>query len=435
MALGQFIGSVVFANETTKDVDVSASIQDARNSVPALYDGSGNVVAISIQALNATTFRLTSGLPLTDTYKFVVVGTAPIPDTPTPPATGSISGPNLNPLWTYCQAREKLEEDLDLLDETSVKPNELINYFNEGIEEAESEVLKLDEDYFLTSMPVPVVQGQSSYDYPPNCYAYKVRGLMYTNGTLIYEIIRFTRYRKFPKIHFALQYTNSTDDYQWYHTNDTPGAPKLNLVPPARETAIVPPVPQGQTAFTPVILWYIRHANRVPRLGQYIRNWSVLDSASTADPTNDWILTTAAFITGDKVQLTSTGTLPGGLTAGTTYYVIANTGNIQLATTLANAKAGTYINLTNAGLGILSIALAANQSIIDNTILDLPEFIKFVIQWAKCRCLEKMGDPRLSGAVDILAQQREQLVSTFSEMQQDDQTEITPDFSSYNEMS
>ena len=56
------------------------------------------------------------------------------------------------------------------------------------------------------------------------------------------------------------------------------------------------------------------------------------------------------FATGDAVVVDATGGV-GGLTAGTTYYAIKVSGgtNIQLATSAANAAAGTAVNLTSAG--------------------------------------------------------------------------------------
>lgn len=59
------------------------------------------------------------------------------------------------------------------------------------------------------------------------------------------------------------------------------------------------------------------------------------------------------FSTGDGVRLTTTGTLPGGLATATTYYVIANASRtvFKLASSLANAWAGTAIDITSAGSG------------------------------------------------------------------------------------
>lgn len=56
------------------------------------------------------------------------------------------------------------------------------------------------------------------------------------------------------------------------------------------------------------------------------------------------------FTTGYKIQLTTTGTLPGGLATATDYFLIAlTTSTLQFATSLANAQAGTAINITNEG--------------------------------------------------------------------------------------
>lgn len=53
--------------------------------------------------------------------------------------------------------------------------------------------------------------------------------------------------------------------------------------------------------------------------------------------------------TGDTATLTTTGVLPTGLSADTAYYVIyVNSSTIKLATTRANAAAGTAINITAA---------------------------------------------------------------------------------------
>lgn len=63
--------------------------------------------------------------------------------------------------------------------------------------------------------------------------------------------------------------------------------------------------------------------------------------------------TNTTLYTGQAVVYTSTGTVVTGLTASTTYYVIrASVTTIQLASSLANALAGTAINLTGTGTGV-----------------------------------------------------------------------------------
>jgi microcystin-dependent protein len=65
--------------------------------------------------------------------------------------------------------------------------------------------------------------------------------------------------------------------------------------------------------------------------------------------------------TGFKVRFTTTGALPTGLSAGTDYYVIyVNDNTIKVASTLANAKAGTAINITGQGTGTHTITQYAD---------------------------------------------------------------------------
>lgn len=80
-------------------------------------------------------------------------------------------------------------------------------------------------------------------------------------------------------------------------------------------------------------------------------------SSFTANATTN-VCTDAAhgFRTGDKVRLTSTTTLPAGLAANTTYFVIRlSADTFSLATTDANAVAGTAIDITDTGTGTHSV--------------------------------------------------------------------------------
>ena len=60
--------------------------------------------------------------------------------------------------------------------------------------------------------------------------------------------------------------------------------------------------------------------------------------------------------TGDRIELTTTGSLPTGLTANTNYYIIyINASTFKLATTLANALIGTAINTSGTQSGTHSL--------------------------------------------------------------------------------
>lgn len=95
--------------------------------------------------------------------------------------------------------------------------------------------------------------------------------------------------------------------------------------------------------------------------------WSGATATFTAN-TGSNILTlsisNANFATGIPITVSTTGTLPSPLVAGTTYYVIrvgsstTNPGTIKLATSYANAIAGTEIDITTAGAPTNTIAVS-----------------------------------------------------------------------------
>ena len=80
--------------------------------------------------------------------------------------------------------------------------------------------------------------------------------------------------------------------------------------------------------------------------------------AADVDTTTDAITITAhGFVTGDgPYQVSSTGTLPGGLAASTDYYaVVIDANTFQLASSRANALVGTIVDLTSQGSGTHTI--------------------------------------------------------------------------------
>lgn len=91
-----------------------------------------------------------------------------------------------------------------------------------------------------------------------------------------------------------------------------------------------------------------------------------LFAAAAVTIATDLITVSAAagkqLLNGTPVVLTTSGTAPAGLTAGNTYYVIAVSGTtIKLASSLANAVAGTAIDITSQGTGnhTLTMTLSA----------------------------------------------------------------------------
>lgn len=82
--------------------------------------------------------------------------------------------------------------------------------------------------------------------------------------------------------------------------------------------------------------------------------WTFTFASTDVNTGTDQITVTAnsELITGRKIQLTTTGTLPTGLSLATDYYIIVvDSTHIKLASSLANAVAGTAIDITGAGSG------------------------------------------------------------------------------------
>ena len=72
---------------------------------------------------------------------------------------------------------------------------------------------------------------------------------------------------------------------------------------------------------------------------------------------NEISLTSHPFNTGDRVVVTSTGAVPGGLVTGTGYFVIASTASsIKLSTTRAGAVGNSEIDIQSAGSGTITVA-------------------------------------------------------------------------------
>lgn len=86
---------------------------------------------------------------------------------------------------------------------------------------------------------------------------------------------------------------------------------------------------------------------------------AVPDQTFTADNTTDTCTATAhTYKTTDgPVRVSSSGGLPAGLAAGTDYWIIrASANTFKLATSIANALAGTAVNITTNGTGTQTIS-------------------------------------------------------------------------------
>lgn len=106
------------------------------------------------------------------------------------------------------------------------------------------------------------------------------------------------------------------------------------------------------------LVWFYRKTSVTTLTAEATTNTLGYGDTFTADDTTDIITWTSTanrpsnILTWTRVQLTTTTTLPAGLALATNYYVIKLTDSTcKLATTYANAIAGTAINITSTGTG------------------------------------------------------------------------------------
>jgi hypothetical protein len=103
---------------------------------------------------------------------------------------------------------------------------------------------------------------------------------------------------------------------------------------------------------------------------------------STSTAVYDDIRVTGSKIvlsTGEAVALTTTGTLPAGLSAATYYVIDTGNGSYYLATSKANALAGTYVNITGLGSGTHTLNSASEVRYTCNGTFDTDEKPKDII--------------------------------------------------------
>ena len=340
-------------------------------------------------------------------------------------------------IWTVSDALDRIRLDCDLgeddADEQFITLDEFVGYMNKGINQAESLIHKIDEDYFLSNEAVPLVTGEDEYPLPRNIYARKIRGIVYSSGTTIYQVKKFRRGQKFIHIAHATQYAGS-EDYQYYLVNKSPGEVRMKLIPASRETAVCPPLPSEST---PMTTWFLRNASRVPLTGEYCNPEDILNTSVDASANTIAVSPDLPYETGDAVKLSVVGssTVPTGLAVDTVYYVIdISDTSIKLATTAALAAAGTAIDITAQGTGFFTLRVAATSAIINATPLDIPEFMTYVIEWVKLNCILKDGDPRLDAFSVLLSQEEKSMVETLTDSEPDDDNEVEMDLSHYHDM-
>lgn len=154
---------------------------------------------------------------------------------------------------TLDQIRTKISRDLDIEEEEFIQPDEIIEYINDAISEAEAHIINLGlrDKYFLAKASLDIVQGEEDIALPTNIYSNKIFKLVYKNGNEIYTIKPIDSQRMYEDIEVINQ-SPASQNYSYLIRHDTPGEEVIQIIPPARET------------LSGVIkCWYYRDANRL----------------------------------------------------------------------------------------------------------------------------------------------------------------------------
>lgn len=160
-------------------------------------------------------------------------------------------------LWTYQEAEIQIRQEMDLQDDDNFIANEeMVGRFNSAIDELEGEIVKVNEDYLLTSSAITFVQSASDITLPTDIYAQKIRAFIYSNGTKIYPIRKFRDPEKFYKKAQMDYYATGETEYSYIVKSVSEAQDKIVLTPAAQESGSV------------ALLWYIRNAKRIPKVGE-----------------------------------------------------------------------------------------------------------------------------------------------------------------------
>jgi|LGVF01.2.fsa_nt_gb hypothetical protein len=98
---------------------------------------------------------------------------------------------------TLKDIRNQVKDDLGLGQADWVDNDVLDVYIRRAVRKAHREIMKTYEDYFLSTSPVELLGATTHLEYPGDCYANKIRTIIFTNapigasGTYVIEIKKF----------------------------------------------------------------------------------------------------------------------------------------------------------------------------------------------------------------------------------------------------
>jgi hypothetical protein len=160
-----------------------------------------------------------------------------------------------NKVWTVTEIIEKIQDEMDLQEESFINTAEYISYINEAIDEAEAEIMKIYEGYFNTTSTINLVAGTKAYAIPTAIYANKIKHVQYKkNSNDYYKVYRV----KTSRIAWVEEQTSSDLSYD-IQNDGTATGPEIVFYPTPDES-----ITGG------IRLWYVRGAERVSALSDLV---------------------------------------------------------------------------------------------------------------------------------------------------------------------
>ena len=154
--------------------------------------------------------------------------------------------------WTYLEIRTKVRKDLGIEQEDFISAEEMIGYCNMAIDDAESEIHAIYEDYFLSDGIFSLVNGTAEYSLPEDIYANKIRAIIFNDGQHVYPIKRFSN---MANLFEAIEGDkNSSNSSYMYHLKNRSAVEGVKV--------ILTPTPKVDKTDA-VTMYYIRNSNRM----------------------------------------------------------------------------------------------------------------------------------------------------------------------------
>lgn len=157
-----------------------------------------------------------------------------------------------NQPWPLSRIVSKVQDDLDLHEENFVTPDDIKQYINDAIDDAEELIIDCFSDHFLTYKLLEVTADDTLLELPEDLYESRIRGFWYS--TVGFESLEPTGDAyKVKKLKLErIKDVSSQDCYQYRLFNSSQQGQRLKIFPAIRE--------DSDDRF---LLCYIRQAKRL----------------------------------------------------------------------------------------------------------------------------------------------------------------------------